>query len=42
MSPDGNEQVEHFTASSDLARRQETLENEFHAEGWTGPHGWNI
>ena len=42
MSPDGSEQVERFTASAELAKRQETLESEFHAAGWTGPHGWNI
>ena len=40
--PDGTEQVERFSASSDLAKRQSVLEDEFLADGWTGPHGWNI
>lgn len=40
--PDGSEQVERFTASSDLAKRQASIENEFLADGWTGPHGWHI
>ena len=42
VSPDGTEQVERFAASSELAKRQASLESEFHADGWTGPHGWNV
>lgn len=40
--PDGSEEVERFMASADLAKRQSCLEAEFVADGWTGPHGWNI
>ncbi|MBZ5558857.1 MAG: hypothetical protein LAO77_16420 [Acidobacteriia bacterium] len=42
VSPDGTERVERFDASSELAKRQASLEREFLADGWTGPHGWNI
>lgn len=40
--PNGIERVEHFPDSSGLARRQQTVERELAAEGWTGPHGWNL
>jgi hypothetical protein len=40
--PDGSEQIERFAGSADLTKRQASLETEFLADGWTGPHGWNI
>lgn len=40
--PDGTERVEHFEDSSDLTARQRAFERSLVAEGWTGPHGWNI
>lgn len=39
---DGTEQVERFTDSEDLTARQQELERELLAEGWSGPHGWNV
>jgi len=41
-TPDGVEQVETFTDSASLAARQIELERDFVAQGWTGPHGWNV
>ena len=40
--PDGGEQVEPFSDAVDMTRRQQTVESELVADGWTGPHGWNI
>jgi hypothetical protein len=42
VNPDGTERVEHFSDSSDLAKRQAEFERELGAAGWTGPHGWNL
>ena len=42
ISPDGSEQVETFTESSDLTRRQLAFESDLESDGWTGPHGWNL
>ena len=42
ISPDGTEQVETFTDSSDLTRRQLAFERDLASDGWTGPHGWNL
>jgi hypothetical protein len=42
ISPDGAEQVENFSESTELTRRQVALERELASEGWTGPHGWNL
>jgi hypothetical protein len=41
-TPDGIEQVEAFPDSASLAGRQAELERKFIADGWTGPHEWNI
>jgi hypothetical protein len=35
----GTEEVERFTDSGDLAKRQVEIEKHLTAEGWTGPHG---
>jgi hypothetical protein len=40
--PDGIEQVEEFTDAGAMAERQEAMQRELTADGWTGPHGWNI
>jgi hypothetical protein len=40
--PDGTEQVERFSDSSDLRKRQLDFERSLTDEGWTGPHGWNL
>jgi hypothetical protein len=40
ISPDGSEQVEHFTDSRELAKRQDDVIDEITQEGWSGPHGW--
>lgn len=37
--PDGEEQIEHFADSSELAKRQQQLQADFVAQGWAGPHG---
>jgi hypothetical protein len=42
VEPDGTERVERFDDSSALARRQADFEHQISAEGWTGPHGWNV
>jgi hypothetical protein len=42
VRPDGSEQVENFTDSSDLTRRQLAFERDLASDGWTGPHGWNL
>jgi hypothetical protein len=42
VDPDGTERVERFTHSADLTRRQEELERQILAAGWSGPHGWNL
>ena len=40
VSPDGTEQIEHFSDSRDLTKRQHDVIDEITREGWTGPHGW--
>ena len=42
VTPDGQEQVETFVDSSGLSRRQHDFERELSADGWNGPHGWNV
>ena len=42
VDPDGTERVETFTDSRELARRQAEFEDRIKADGWTGPHGWNL
>lgn len=42
IHPDGTEHVEHFADSAELTKRQEEFEEQITAEGWTGPHGWNV
>ena len=40
--PDGTEHIEYFTDADAMTRRQEAAQLELAADGWTGPHGWNI
>ena len=42
IDADGKESVENFEDSSDLTKRQVDFERGLAAEGWTGPHGWNL
>ena len=42
IDADGTERVENFEDSSDLTKRQVDFERDLAAEGWTGPHGWNL
>jgi hypothetical protein len=42
VGPDGVERVEHFTSAEALHERQVALESELQAQGWVGPHGWNL
>jgi len=42
VGPDGIERVEPFESADELHRRQIALERELVAQGWAGPHGWNI
>ena len=39
---DGRERAEHFDESTELTKRQVDFEKELLAEGWSGPHGWNL
>jgi hypothetical protein len=39
---DGTERVETFSNQQALMDRQLELQAELEAEGWTGPHGWNL
>jgi hypothetical protein len=40
VGPDGIERIEHFSDSTELAKRQHAVMNEITNEGWNGPHGW--
>jgi len=40
--PDGTERIEHFPDSAELTQRQRAVEDELAADGWSGPHGWNL
>jgi len=40
--PDGTERIERFPDSAELTRRQQAVEDELAADGWSGPHGWNL
>jgi hypothetical protein len=42
IDPDGVEQIEHFTNTVDLAKRQETIQHTLVACGWTGPQDWML
>jgi hypothetical protein len=42
IDADGIERVENFEDSADLTKRQVDFERGLAAEGWTGPHGWNL
>lgn len=42
INPDGTENVETFEDSNDLTKRQHAFEHELAANGWDGPHGWNV
>ena len=42
IGPDGGEQVERFDTADALHERQLSLERELAAQGWAGPHGWNL
>lgn len=39
---DGTERIEHFSDQQALTNRQLGLQRELEADGWTGPHGWNL
>jgi hypothetical protein len=39
---DGTEHVEEFADQHALTDRQLALQHELEAQGWTGPHGWNM
>ena len=40
--PDGVERREHFETADAIHQRQLALERELTAQGWVGPHGWNV
>ena len=40
VDPDGNERIEQFVDCGELARRQQAVQEDLAATGWTGPHGW--
>jgi hypothetical protein len=42
IDADGVEHVERFADSVSLTRRQLEFERHIAAQGWTGPHGWNV
>ena len=42
IGPDGVERVERYDTPDALHQRQRTLDSELTAEGWVGPHGWNV
>ena len=42
IGPNGFECVERYNISHALHARQRALESELTAEGWMGPHGWNV
>lgn len=42
IDAEGSEHVERFSDSADLAKRQLEFERQIAAQGWTGPHGWNV
>jgi len=42
VGPDGVERVERFDDPTALHARQVGLERDLLANGWLGPHGWNI
>ena len=42
IDTDGTESAEHFDDSSRLTKRQVDFERDLVAQGWTGPHGWNL
>lgn len=42
IDADGVEHVERFADSGALTKRQLEFERQIAAQGWTGPHGWNV
>jgi len=42
VGPDGVECVERYDTPDALHARQRALDCELAAEGWAGPHGWNV
>jgi hypothetical protein len=42
LRSDGTETIERFSDQEALADRQLALQRELEAQGWTGPHGWNL
>ncbi|MGH9143826.1 MAG: hypothetical protein ACRD2I_22040 [Vicinamibacterales bacterium] len=42
LRSDGTEATEQFPDQDALAGRQLALQRELEAQGWTGPHGWNL
>jgi hypothetical protein len=39
LYPDGREEIERFSSSEELNRRQLELEHDLTSAGWFGPHG---
>lgn len=42
VDTEGRERAERFDDSEELTKRQVDFEKELLADGWTGPHGWNL
>ena len=42
IQADGTETSELFDDENRLIKRQRELEKVLAADGWTGPHGWNL
>ena len=42
LKSDGTETTERFSDQDALTARQLSLQLELEAQGWTGPHGWNL
>ena len=42
IGPTGPETLEVFDTAEALHERQLALERELLAQGWAGPHGWNV
>jgi hypothetical protein len=40
VDSDGIEQVEHFTNATDLAKRQQAIQDTLVAQGWAQAGGW--
>src|SRR6476661_2587513 len=40
VGPDGSESIEQFSGPEALGRRQQAVQQDLAADGWSGPHGW--